>query len=177
MSVGGLMTPEPGHAPNRWESAPRPTTQSTPAAQSVYYNSARHGSHVEESPELLRWRADLLMDEMMMGGVDVSAADGKRTFTGVDAPIVQRPPTPSTPANGNTSHNSTRTNSGRSPRDDYASHLYENGQHEARRQDESPYSNGNDGRNGGNAYDAPTHTGNGHSRGSENGNGFANGAG
>jgi hypothetical protein len=40
---------------------------------------------VEESPELLRWRADLLMDEMMMGGADVSAADpGTRTFSGVE---------------------------------------------------------------------------------------------
>lgn len=30
----------------------------------------------DESPDLLRWRADSLLDEMMLGGVDVSAADG-----------------------------------------------------------------------------------------------------
>lgn len=29
--------------------------------------------YAEESPELLRWRADTLLDEMMLGGVDVSA--------------------------------------------------------------------------------------------------------
>ena len=46
-----------------------------PAATPVRYSAARHANHVDESPELLRWRADLLMDEMMMGGVDVSAAD------------------------------------------------------------------------------------------------------
>src|SRR4051812_3505004 len=92
------MTSEPGHDPTEWDSVSRSTTQPTPTPQSVHYNSARHGSHVEESPELLRWRADLLMDEMMMGGVDVSAADGNRTFSGVDAPVVQRPPSPN---NGN----------------------------------------------------------------------------
>lgn len=36
------------------------------------YNSAP----ADESPDLLRWRADSLLDEMMLGGVDVSAADG-----------------------------------------------------------------------------------------------------
>src|SRR5215213_5895115 len=86
------MTLEHGHEPTEWGSAPRPTTHPTSSGsgQPVHYNSARHGSHVEESPELLRWRADLLMDEMMMGGVDLSAADGNRTFSGIDAPIVQR---------------------------------------------------------------------------------------
>lgn len=37
---------------------------------------SQHGTPAEESPDLLRWRADLLLDEMMLGGVDVSAADG-----------------------------------------------------------------------------------------------------
>jgi hypothetical protein len=46
------------------------------SAAPVRYSAARHANHVDESPELLRWRADLLMDEMMLGGVDVSAADG-----------------------------------------------------------------------------------------------------
>lgn len=106
------MTVEPGHdsfEKGRGEkgSGARPTTQSTPIAQHATYNAARHGNHVEESPELLRWRADLLMDEMMMGGVDVSAADGNRTFSGVDAPVVQRP---QTPANG--SHSRTGPSNG-----------------------------------------------------------------
>ena len=92
------MTGESGRDPkNDWENTSRPTTKSTAAAQPLHYNTARHGSHVEESPELLRWRADLLMDEMMMGGVDVSAADSNRTFSGVDAPATQRP---QPPANG-----------------------------------------------------------------------------
>ncbi|MCC9078863.1 hypothetical protein FKZ61_022470 [Litorilinea aerophila] len=44
--------------------------------QPVYEKPAHgNGAHWEESPELLRWRADLLLDEMMLGGVDVSAAD------------------------------------------------------------------------------------------------------
>src|SRR5688500_18931053 len=98
------MTVESGHTSTEWESAPRPSTQSTPAIQAAHYNSARHGSHVEESPELLRWRADLLMDEMMMGGVDVSAADSHRTFSGVDSPIAPRPQQAQT--NANITHNS-----------------------------------------------------------------------
>lgn len=32
----------------------------------------------EESPELLRWRADALLDEMMLGGIDTSAASPPR---------------------------------------------------------------------------------------------------
>src|SRR3954471_14587717 len=105
------MTPEPGHKPTEWDSVSRSTTQTTPTPQPVHYNSARHGNHVEESPELLRWRADLLMDEMMMGGVDVSAADGNRTFSGVDAPVVYRP---QTSANGN-SHSEKNGNGTHSP--------------------------------------------------------------
>ncbi|MCB0092128.1 MAG: hypothetical protein KDE54_29770 [Caldilineaceae bacterium] len=33
----------------------------------------------EESPELLRWRADALLDEMMLGGIDTSATSPTRT--------------------------------------------------------------------------------------------------
>lgn len=35
-----------------------------------------NGAFSDENPDLLRWRADILMDEMMLGGVDVSGADG-----------------------------------------------------------------------------------------------------
>lgn len=53
---------------------------------------SQHGTPAEESPDLLRWRADLLLDEMMLGGVDVSAADGSApaAFT-PDAPSPTRP--------------------------------------------------------------------------------------
>lgn len=69
------------------------------SSPAVRYSTARHGQHVEESPDLLRWRADLLMDEMMMGGVDVSSADAApRTFGGVEPsermaprPLEERP--------------------------------------------------------------------------------------
>ena len=36
----------------------------------IYQNGSAES---EESPELLRWRADTLLDEMMLGGVDISA--------------------------------------------------------------------------------------------------------
>ena len=156
------MTVESGHEPTEWASVPRPTAQPTPAAQSVHYNSARHGSHVEESPELLRWRADLLMDEMMMGGVDVSAADGNRTFSGVDAPVVQRP---QSPPNGSANGGSFKSDHGRSPRDGYERNPYESGSRSNGGNGASTYPNGGYGNqsptigsqtNGNNSYDAPS---------------------
>jgi hypothetical protein len=36
--------------------------------------------HVEESPEVLRWRAELLLDEMMLGAVDASAGEPRIAF-------------------------------------------------------------------------------------------------
>ena len=67
------MSPDPTSGPaNTEDSTGRPLGA---ASASVRYSVARHANHVDESPELLRWRADLLMDEMMLGGVDVSAAD------------------------------------------------------------------------------------------------------
>ena len=39
------------------------------------FPSNRSSSEIDESPDLLRWRADLLLDEMMLGAVDLSAAD------------------------------------------------------------------------------------------------------
>jgi hypothetical protein len=159
------MTAEPGHEPTEWENVPRPTTDSTPAAQPVHYNSARHGSHVEESPELLRWRADLLMDEMMMGGVDVSAADGNRTFSGVDTPLAQRsqPPVHSSPY---------PTDFGRSPREDRDE--YERGGYEGSaytRRTENGNVNGSHFAGGGNAADTNAHTNSAHNDPSTNGNG------
>lgn len=63
------MSLDPELGPANTENSARP------AATPVRYSAARHTHYVDESPELLRWRADLLMDEMMMGAVDVSAAD------------------------------------------------------------------------------------------------------
>ncbi len=40
----------------------------------------------DDSPELLRWRADALMEEMMLGAVDVSAADSSRAPASPAAP-------------------------------------------------------------------------------------------
>lgn len=134
------MTLESGHAPTEWESAPRPSTQSVPAVQAAHYNSARHGSHVEESPELLRWRADLLMDEMMMGGVDVSAADSHRTFSGVDSPVTSRPQQAQT--NGVTYNNSSVAN-GRSSRESYERNGYHNADHANGSRTNGAQSNGN----------------------------------
>ena len=125
------MTVESGYAPTERESAPRPTTQSTPEAQPVYYHSARHGNHVEESPELLRWRADLLMDEMMIGAVDVSASDSTRTFSGVDAPVTPRPQSSTSSPVTDTSSNDDATR-GYSPRayDTRSYNTHENGTYE-----------------------------------------------
>lgn len=55
------------------------TAQTTPeSANRSHPYSAGHGgdnggAQREDSPELLRWRADILMDEMMLGAVDVTA--------------------------------------------------------------------------------------------------------
>ena len=129
------MTVEPGHDSFEKErgekgSGSRPTTQSTPVAQHATYNAARHGNHVEESPELLRWRADLLMDEMMMGGVDVSAADGNRTFSGVDAPVVQRPQTPANGSHSRTGHSNGAPSNGINGNGTYRNGTHEHGTHE-----------------------------------------------
>ncbi len=62
---------KPGYEKNEYEKA-------------VYGN----GVHWEESPELLRWRADLLLDEMMLGGVDVSAADLDTSSTSPEATAI-----------------------------------------------------------------------------------------
>ncbi|MEZ4659158.1 MAG: hypothetical protein R2911_16475 [Caldilineaceae bacterium] len=42
------------------------------------YHSQNNREVPEESPELLRWRADALLDEMMLGGIDASAASPTR---------------------------------------------------------------------------------------------------
>ena len=40
-----------------------------------------------ESPDLLRWRADMLMDEMMLGAIDVYAGEPKAAPVSVGAPV------------------------------------------------------------------------------------------
>jgi hypothetical protein len=88
------LDPELGPAHTEYAARPAPVP--------VRYSAARHANHVDESPELLRWRADLLMDEMMLGGVDVSAADsaaprsaerdGSRFDPGYGQPPAAEPP-------------------------------------------------------------------------------------
>ena len=48
-----------------------PTNSQGQSTQSSANGSS--SAQTEESPELLRWRADSLMDEMMLGAVDISA--------------------------------------------------------------------------------------------------------
>ena len=63
------MTADTEQAPENGEEETRYASKS--------YTDKPNGSgagHADESPDLLRWRADLLMDEMMLGAVDVSAA-------------------------------------------------------------------------------------------------------
>ena len=40
----------------------------------------------EEAPDLLRWRAEMLLDEMMVGAVDVSAGEGGTNWLPLDTP-------------------------------------------------------------------------------------------
>jgi hypothetical protein len=46
----------------------------------------QHPEFAEESPELLRWRADMLLDEMMLGAVDVSAGEPGENGTAHPSP-------------------------------------------------------------------------------------------
>ena len=69
------------------------TAQTTPdsANRSHPYSAARGGDNGgaqrEDSPELLRWRADILMDEMMLGAVDVTAGQATgRPYGDASAP-------------------------------------------------------------------------------------------
>ena len=102
MGDGGRMTvdvEQSAQGPRAAQPNGNGNSGSPVGSPAVRYSTARHGQHVEESPDLLRWRADLLMDEMMMGGVDVSSADAApRTFGGVEPsermaprPLEERP--------------------------------------------------------------------------------------
>jgi len=74
------------------------------------------------------------MDEMMMGGVDVSAADGNRTFSGVHAPVVQRPPSPN---NGNSHYDKNGHTNGT-----HSNGTHENGTHSNGQNNHNGQSNG-----------------------------------
>ncbi len=52
-----------------------PTTEPSQPASPSGASAPNGAPHGEESPELLRWRADLLLDEMMLGAVDISAGN------------------------------------------------------------------------------------------------------
>ena len=53
------------------QTTPKSTNRSHP--YSAGHGGDNGGAQREDSPELLRWRADILMDEMMLGAVDVTA--------------------------------------------------------------------------------------------------------
>ncbi len=49
--------------------------------QSVGARPMNVNAHSDESPEILRWRAEFLLDEMMLGAVDASAGEPRPLFT------------------------------------------------------------------------------------------------
>ncbi len=65
----------------------------------------------DDSPEMLRWRADALMEEMMLGAVDVSAADMGEGTDATGGGFAPETPTPETrsapPQNGDGSASQT----------------------------------------------------------------------
>jgi hypothetical protein len=68
MREGGLMVVE---------SSQQPMPDEQPAAKPAY--TPKNGSTpTGADPELLRWRAEILLDEMMLGGVDVAAGEPLR---------------------------------------------------------------------------------------------------
>lgn len=74
--------------PKRQETHTAPVSRAGRGA----FSPPRPAVQLEESPELLRWRADLLLDEMMLGGVDVSAADRRSLAPLRTAPAVDNGP-------------------------------------------------------------------------------------
>lgn len=65
----------PAQSNERHDDGRVPANSADSSAQSARYRPAYAANYMDESPELLRWRADSLLDEMMLGGLDVSAAD------------------------------------------------------------------------------------------------------
>lgn len=94
------MTADPEQASGDRE---RPTRNS-----SFSYNGSYPGAPAEESPDLLRWRADSLLDEMMLGGVDVSAADTGAPASSSRADGPSAYPDPNAPVAGTDSVNGSR---------------------------------------------------------------------
>src|SRR5688500_9540017 len=66
------------HDENAYTSLAAPTGTNRPPATAV-------------DPELLRWRAEMLMDEMMLGGVDVAASAPTLTSYRETAPAARTP--------------------------------------------------------------------------------------
>lgn len=74
------MTVEPERTPRRNESRRQETGRRETQAQPQSRQNSRHNetppaTPTDDTSEMLRWRADQLLDEMMIGGIDVSAAD------------------------------------------------------------------------------------------------------
>lgn len=108
------MTQEINQHPNKGKRSPVNQQSHTPASDSAVpaestavglaHNSPVQNNHLhtipnqswaesataeqaEDSPDLLRWRADALLDEMMMGGVDGSAASGTANQISSEYPV------------------------------------------------------------------------------------------
>ncbi|MEM7533531.1 MAG: hypothetical protein AAF639_15215 [Chloroflexota bacterium] len=86
-----------------------------------------------ESPDLIRWRADLLMDEMMLGGVDISAvasAPGSAIETGNFSSMSQLHPASLPHAsnhNGQTHYTNGNHQNGNQQNSGYQNGHYQNG--------------------------------------------------
>lgn len=75
------------HVPEGYNSAAAQTPHiNGSTADSHVNNGLAHGEAAEESPDLLRWRADSLLDEMMLGGVDLSATQNGGPGSRFDGP-------------------------------------------------------------------------------------------
>ena len=59
-----------------------PDSANRPQPYSAMHGGDNGGAQREDSPELLRWRADILMDEMMLGAVDVTAGQTEEPSPG-----------------------------------------------------------------------------------------------
>lgn len=60
---------------NYYQASPNAYAQGPYDPNNRYSTNVDGSGFVEESPELLRWRAESLLDEMMLGGVDGSATE------------------------------------------------------------------------------------------------------
>ncbi|MEM7134371.1 MAG: hypothetical protein AAF702_49330 [Chloroflexota bacterium] len=76
--MAGETTPNSAH-PNHWPAQPHWPPQNGTAPS-------------EESPELLRWRADMRLDEMTLEAVDVSASSDPIPHCPIHQPSVNHRP-------------------------------------------------------------------------------------